>query len=251
MAIADGGILAPGDTVGTLTVGSISLSNASLLNYELGTPGVIGSGVNDLISVSGDLTLDGILNTTALTGFGPGGYRLFDFGGALTDNTLDIGTVPSGFVASNFIIVTGVPNEVDLLVLAGPSAPAVQFWDGSDFEGNGRIDGGMGNWDNFGTNWTDAAGAHQFLLAERRGGFRGHCRNCHCDPADFLYRSGIHDWRISNRPRSRGKSELDWFAHYHDRHRYYHDHCDARRCGWNYQRWSRYVGLERCEHLFG
>jgi outer membrane autotransporter protein len=159
VAIADGGILAPGDTVGTLTMGSLSLSNASLLNYELGAPGVIGSGVNDLTIVTGNLTLDGILNTTALPGFGPGGYRLFNYGGALTDNALDIGTVPAGFVASNFMIVTGVPNEVDLLVLAGTGAPAVQFWDGPNIVANGVIDGGTGNWDNFTTNWTDAAGA--------------------------------------------------------------------------------------------
>ena len=89
---------------GTLTVGSLSLGNASLLNYELGTPGVIGSGVNDLTIVNGNLTLDGVLNTTALAGFGPGAYRLFNYGGALTDNTLDIGTVPPGFLASNFTL---------------------------------------------------------------------------------------------------------------------------------------------------
>jgi outer membrane autotransporter protein len=158
VTINDGGILAPGDSPGTLTVGSLSLSNASLLNYELGTPGVIGSGVNDLTIVNGNLTLDGILNTTALGGFGPGAYRLFNYGGALTDNTLDIGTVPAGFLASNFIVITGLPNEVDVLVLAGPLPASVQFWDGTDTEGNGIIDGGTGEWDNFTTNWTDASG---------------------------------------------------------------------------------------------
>ena len=111
-------------------MGSLSLGNASLLNYDLGTPGVIGSGANDLTIVKGNLTLDGILNTTALAGFGPGAYRLFNYGGALTDNTLNIGTVPAGFSASNFTVITGLPNEVDLLVLAGPLPPSVQFWDG-------------------------------------------------------------------------------------------------------------------------
>jgi fibronectin-binding autotransporter adhesin len=161
VTIADGGILAPGNsrgTPGTFTVGSLSLSNASLLDYDLGTPGVIGLGVNDLTIVRGNLTLDGILNTTALAGFGPGGYRLFNYGGALTDNTLDIGTVPTGFLPSNFIVVTGVPNEVDLLVLAGPSPPPVQFWDGPHTTPNGVINGGTGNWDNFTTNWTDSSG---------------------------------------------------------------------------------------------
>ena len=161
MTVANGGILAPGDSpgaAGTFTVGSLSLGNASLLNYDLGTPGVIGSQVNDLTIVRGNLTLDGILNTTALGGFGPGAYRLFNYGGALTDNTLDIGTVPAGFLASNFTVITGVPNEVDLLVLTGPLVPSVQFWDGPNTVSNGVIDGGTGEWDNFTTNWTDASG---------------------------------------------------------------------------------------------
>ena len=124
VTIADGGILAPGHNgPGTFTLGSLSLGNASLLNYDLGTPGVIGSQVNDLTIVRGNLTLDGVLNTTALAGFGPGAYRLFNYGGALTDNTLDIGTVPPGFLASNFTVITGLPNEVDLLVLPGPPPP--------------------------------------------------------------------------------------------------------------------------------
>jgi outer membrane autotransporter protein len=158
VTIADGGILAPGNSPGTLTVGALSLSNASLLNYELGTPGVIGSGVNDLTIVTGNLTLDGVLNTTALAGFGPGAYRLFSYGGALTDNTLDIGTVPAGFLASNFTVITGLPNEVDLLVLAGPLVPSVQFWDGPNIVSNDVINGGTGEWNNFTTNWTDASG---------------------------------------------------------------------------------------------
>ena len=93
VTIADGGILSPGDSSanpGTFTVGSLSLSNTSLLNYDLDTPGVINSGVNDLTVVNGDLTLDGKLNTTALPGFGPGAYRLFNYDGALSDHTLDM-----------------------------------------------------------------------------------------------------------------------------------------------------------------
>jgi fibronectin-binding autotransporter adhesin len=160
LTIADDGILAPGNSAGTITVlGSLALSNASLLNYELGTPGVINSGINDLTVVGGNLTLDGILSTTALADFGPGAYRLFNYGGALTDNILEIGTVPAGFSASNFMIVTGLPNEVDLLVLAGPLAALTQFWDGPNLAPNGVIDGGTGSWDNVSTNWTDAAGA--------------------------------------------------------------------------------------------
>jgi fibronectin-binding autotransporter adhesin len=157
VAIADGGILAPGHGAGTLTVGSLTLGNASLLNYQLGIPGVVGMGINDLTNVTGNLTLDGILNTAALPGFGPGAYRLFNYGGVLTNNVLDIGAVPAGFNASDFLIVTGVPNQVNLLVLGGPVS-ITQFWDGPNTVANGAIDGGSGNWDNFITNWTNSTG---------------------------------------------------------------------------------------------
>jgi fibronectin-binding autotransporter adhesin len=157
VAIADGGILAPGNSVGTLTVSSLTLGNASLLNYQLGIPGVVGMGINDLTNVTGNLTLDGILNTAALPGFGPGAYRLFNYGGALTDNILDIGAVPAGFNASDFMIVTGVPNQVNLLVLGGPLS-VTQFWDGPNAVADGAIDGGTGNWDNRTTNWTNSTG---------------------------------------------------------------------------------------------
>jgi outer membrane autotransporter protein len=157
VVIADGGILAPGHSAGTLSVGSLTLGNASLLNYQLGIPGVVGMGFNDLTNVTGNLTLDGILNTAALSGFGPGAYRLFNYGGVLTNNILDIGAVPAGFKASDFLIVTGVPHQVNLLVLAGPVS-ITQFWDGSNTVANGAIDGGSGNWDNFTTNWTNSIG---------------------------------------------------------------------------------------------
>jgi fibronectin-binding autotransporter adhesin len=158
VTIADGGILAPGNSAGTLTIGTLALNNASLLNYELGIPGVVGMGINDLTNVTGNLTLDGIFNTTALPGFGPGSYRLFNYGGALGNNGLDIGAVPAGFTASNFVIVTGVPNQVNLLVLAGPTPALAQFWDGPNTVANGVIDGGTGNWHNFATNWTNSTG---------------------------------------------------------------------------------------------
>ena len=130
VTIADGGILAPGDSPGHAHRGFALVRQRVAAQLRAGNAGRDRPGHNDLTIVNGNLTLDGVLNTTALAGFGPGGYRLFNYGGALTDNTLDIGTVPAGFSASNFTIITGLPNEVDLLVLAGPLTPSVQFWDG-------------------------------------------------------------------------------------------------------------------------
>ena len=58
-----------------LGVGKLLLSSGSILDYVLSTPGVIGSGVNSLVNVGGNLTLAGLLNVTNGGGFGLGTYR--------------------------------------------------------------------------------------------------------------------------------------------------------------------------------
>lgn len=71
--IASGGRLAPGNSPGTLTVGTLALSSGSQLDYELGQPGIPGGPLNDLVNVTGNLTLAGTLNISAPAGgsFGP------------------------------------------------------------------------------------------------------------------------------------------------------------------------------------
>src|SRR5690606_21280899 len=54
-------ILSPGNSAGTLSLGSTTISAGSQLLYELDAPNVVGGGVNDLIVVSGDLSLAGSL----------------------------------------------------------------------------------------------------------------------------------------------------------------------------------------------
>jgi len=114
-----GGTLAAGNSPGTLHLGSTSFDAASILNYQLDTPGVVGSGINDLVDVTGDLTLDGTLNVEALSGFGVGTYRLFDYTGSLFDNGLDLGLIPGGF---SYSIDTSVAHQVNLNVTAVPEA---------------------------------------------------------------------------------------------------------------------------------
>lgn len=112
-----GGILAPGSSPNTLTLGSTTLDSLTTLIYELATPGVVGSGINDLTVVNGNLSLDGLLNVTDVGGFGIGTYRLFDYTGSLTDNGLDIGTAPAGF---HYAIDTSSLHQVNLTVTAVP-----------------------------------------------------------------------------------------------------------------------------------
>uniref|UniRef100_UPI003D9B64C8 autotransporter outer membrane beta-barrel domain-containing protein n=1 Tax=Xanthomonas boreopolis TaxID=86183 RepID=UPI003D9B64C8 len=151
------GALNPGSigAAGTLTTGSLFMGSGSLLNYDLGVAGVIGGGGNDLISVNGNLTLDGTLNVVDIGGFGPGVYRLIDYTGALTNNGLDIGTVPGPFSTGDLLVQTGVANQVNLVV---DGSGVVQFWDGVNYLPNGSVDGGAGIWTMGTTNWTNANG---------------------------------------------------------------------------------------------
>ena len=149
VTIADGGILAPGDAVGTLTVGSLILSNNSLLNFDLGVANVIGGAFNDRVVVNGALTLDGLLNVSNSNAFGVGIYNLISYSGALTDMGLSVNSLPASFSGA---VQTLVPGQVNLIV-AGAGAQ-IQYWDGSDFAGNNAIDGGNGVWNSGNTNWT-------------------------------------------------------------------------------------------------
>ena len=163
--IATGGTIAPGHSPGIMTIGGDLLLNASsVLEFELGSPTGTAGVDSDLIEVAGNLTLDGTLNIIDVGGFGEGLYRLIDYGGTLTDNGLDIGSVPAGYDASNLTVQTSVLNQVNLLV--GPSAvspepetPTLGFmWDGSNTTANGAVDGGTGTWTATATNWTTADG---------------------------------------------------------------------------------------------
>ncbi|WP_411826985.1 autotransporter-associated beta strand repeat-containing protein [Luteolibacter sp. AS25] len=151
VTIENGGRLSPGNSPGTLTTGNLTLSATSQLDYELDSPGIVGSGVNDLVVVNGNLVLDGILNITDLGSFGTGEYRLFDYTGGLTDNGLLFGVMPGLF---DLTVDTSTINEVNLSVAAATS----QFWNGSNTSPNGLINGGTSTWDAATSNWTNTGG---------------------------------------------------------------------------------------------
>ena len=152
VTIADGATLI-GREGQTLTTGALSLSGGSIVSATLGAPGGAG-----LFNVQGNLTLDGTLNVTSAGGFGAGVYRLFDYGGALTDNGLAIGSVPMGTNVADLTVQTSVANQVNVVVADGPGP--IQFWNGAATTPTGAIVGGSGIWSaGPTTNWTNAAGA--------------------------------------------------------------------------------------------
>ena len=126
--LALAGSLRPGDerssttgaisaAVGALTLnGQVGLVSGTSLLFDLA-----GTTASDRMAVNGALTLDGTLNVNAVAGFGAGRYDLIDYTGALTNNTLDLGTLPSGY---NYRIDTGMAGQVDLVVTSAVPEPA-------------------------------------------------------------------------------------------------------------------------------
>ncbi|MBO9582516.1 MAG: hypothetical protein J7498_16640, partial [Sphingobium sp.] len=103
--------LNPGNSPGTLNIGgSLTLGAATILNFELGEAGTVGGANNDLVNIGGNLTLDGTLNVLAQPSFGEGYYRLFNYGGTLTDNGLALGALPAGYTPT---LLTNIAGQVN------------------------------------------------------------------------------------------------------------------------------------------
>src|SRR5690606_32672209 len=108
-----------------------------------------GGAFNDLVEVAGDLELDGRLDVVVSPGrsFGPGVYRVFNYGGALGGPGLTLGTLPGG---SDFHVQTSVANQVNLV---NTDRLVLRFWDGAAGGRNDdAITGGDGVWQNDGGN---------------------------------------------------------------------------------------------------
>ena len=149
VTVQSGGTLSAGQSPGTLTLGALNLNAGSTSVFELGSAGVVGGAANDLVNVTGNLTLGGTLSVNAPSA---GYYRLFNYG-TLTLSGFD--TI-NGSSNGTPTVLTNVPNQVNLLIAA--AGQRIQFWDGADQTGNGVVNGGTGTWNAANTNWTGAPG---------------------------------------------------------------------------------------------
>jgi autotransporter-associated beta strand protein len=133
VTVAAGGILAPGNSPGTLTMTSgLALADSSILDFELlSTNTTVGAGINDLITVTGDFTLDGVLNVAGTGDFSTVAdntkWRLFNYsGGTFINGGLTLGTMPSvGASGKYFEIDTATVGQVNLVIVPEPGALAL------------------------------------------------------------------------------------------------------------------------------
>jgi fibronectin-binding autotransporter adhesin len=160
VAIASGAHLAPGNSIGTLTIdGSLDLAKGSVLDFEFGAPGVSFSvpGAGDSVAVGGNLTLSGAtLNVTDTGGMGAGLYRLFSYGGTLTQSNggIALGSVPAG--GSLSLQYLAASKQVNLINTAGLT---LNYWNGNGLANASQMGGGDGTWSTTQPSWTDATGS--------------------------------------------------------------------------------------------
>ena len=153
VALADGARLIAGTPIDPISFGGdLSLSNATELDFTLGTP----DSAVTAVSVAGALTLDGVLNVTNGGGLGTGVYRLFSAQGGITDNGLVYGTLPAEMTAGTVDLQVS-PTLANLVYQAQPGD--LLFWNGGKTVPDGVIGGGSGTWNAGNTNWTDTTGA--------------------------------------------------------------------------------------------
>jgi fibronectin-binding autotransporter adhesin len=112
-----GGTLAPGTSAGTFGSGDLTLLPGVTLAFELAPVNTIGSGVNDLIQVNGDLTVNDNAFTFSLLGAGlqAGTYRLINYTGSLIGN-LNTSASLGGLSRYAMSIDTNTPGQVNLIV---------------------------------------------------------------------------------------------------------------------------------------
>ena len=81
--------------------------------------------------MTGNLALDGTLNVSEigvgsfLTATQGDTWRLFTYTGALTDNGLSLGTVPTLSSGLTLAVDTSTPNQVNLIVVPEPAVSAM------------------------------------------------------------------------------------------------------------------------------
>lgn len=154
------GRLAAGDRAGPLRLGALTLGAGSTSTFKLATPGVISSNglgdsmANTHVVIDGDLTLGGTLDARVRSA---GYFRLFDYDGELSGAFNSRNVTATGFSPADTEVQTAIAGQVNLAVRG--EGQTLQFWDGGDMTGNGKIDGGGGAWTADNTNWTGAPGA--------------------------------------------------------------------------------------------
>ncbi len=133
VTVNSGGHLAPGNSIGTLTTGDLSLSG--VYDVELGTTGAshASPGQSDRVNVTGNLTLGGTLNLIDNAGangngaFSPGSYRIFTYSAAQSGAFATINNLGSNHAKVDSAVVGSIALDVYRQANASRSPASLNF----------------------------------------------------------------------------------------------------------------------------
>ncbi|WP_426664774.1 autotransporter-associated beta strand repeat-containing protein [Rhodanobacter aciditrophus] len=157
--VQSGGIVTPGDSIGTLSVASdFTAAQGSQMNFAFGAPGAgfQTAGMGDSVTVGGNLVLNGAtLNVTDAGGMEPGLYTVFSYGGTLTETNggLSLGSTPAG--QALFLQNLTGQKQINLVDTTGYTVSA---WNANGLATSTQMGGGSGTWSTSSQVWTDATG---------------------------------------------------------------------------------------------
>ena len=120
LEVYTGGILAPGNSVGTLNVGSVIFDAGSIYEVELSDGGFAAGTNNDLLDSSGTVTINGgTVHVTPENGgddgstYTPGIYTIVTAAGGVSGAGFD--TLTDDYAFLNFTLDYGTANQVNLI----------------------------------------------------------------------------------------------------------------------------------------
>ncbi|HMP77321.1 MAG TPA: autotransporter-associated beta strand repeat-containing protein [Kiritimatiellia bacterium] len=121
-----GSKLAPGSLgAGTLATGPLTLQAGAEWHVDLDAPWELANGLpspNDLVAVSGDITLNGQLVVNEQIGFGPGTYTIATYTGTAVDNGITVAPMSGSFSG---VVVIDTINKVVNLQVSGAGPPVI------------------------------------------------------------------------------------------------------------------------------
>jgi fibronectin-binding autotransporter adhesin len=200
VTVANGATVQPGNSsAGTLRCnGGLVLNNTTILDYDVGT-------ATDQIAVTGNLTLDGVINITNGAGFGTGTYTILTYTGALTDRTLTIGTTPGGYPTFIYTINTTTTGQIKLMITTG-------IW---SLRALGTINGGAiaDNAIYVGSGTPDSLYSFSLVNGSVKWSYptgHGACKNPTYDynGSEFKIVAAAADWVIGRQDNGAGSSDL-------------------------------------------
>ncbi|MBU6411219.1 MAG: autotransporter-associated beta strand repeat-containing protein, partial [Verrucomicrobia bacterium] len=154
------GELLPGGegAAGTFTAGvGLTLESSATLTMDLSSTAGVGGGTNDLLAVTGDLTVNGnnIVINPIKGSLADGTYTLFTYTGNL--NGAFGAAATAGPSRYTFTLDTGTPHQVNLVVAGQPD---LLEWNNGANNGQWDVAGSL-NWSNLTTHTQD-----QFLIPD-------------------------------------------------------------------------------------